>query len=119
MTTNIKGAAMTNPTSISVEAYDAAVEAELARVSHVEYDSHEICKHFALKLRDRLEPPLRSCAQKEQEAGRWRHIREHAIGFELDPRNEGIIFGVALNNTSLEPTSIDAAIDAAIAKESP
>lgn len=35
-------------------AFDAAVAAELERVSHVPYDSHEICKHFADELRKRL-----------------------------------------------------------------
>ena len=29
-------------------AFDAAIDAELPRVSHIEYDSHEICKHFGL-----------------------------------------------------------------------
>jgi hypothetical protein len=48
----------------TIESFDAAVEAELARVSHIEYDSHEICKHFASKLRKRLEPLLRSCAER-------------------------------------------------------
>lgn len=38
-------------------AFDTAVDAELARVSHVEYDAHEICKHFAAELRKRLAPP--------------------------------------------------------------
>lgn len=37
-----------------VEAFDAAVAAELPRVSHVQYDSHEICKHFAGEVRKRL-----------------------------------------------------------------
>lgn len=34
--------------------FDAAVAAELPRVSHLEYDSHEICKQFAATLRERL-----------------------------------------------------------------
>jgi len=34
-----------------LEAFDDAVSQELPRVSHVEYDSHEICKHFASKVR--------------------------------------------------------------------
>lgn len=38
----------------SIAAFDAAVAAELPRVSHVEYDSHEICKHFAGKVRERI-----------------------------------------------------------------
>lgn len=35
-------------------AFDEAVQAELPRVSHVQYDSHEICKHFASKVRERI-----------------------------------------------------------------
>jgi|GEM_PF-4757303 len=38
----------------AVALFDAAVAAELPRVSHLEYDSHEICKHFAGKVRERL-----------------------------------------------------------------
>ena len=34
-----------------LEAFDDAVSQELLSVSHVEYDSHEICKHFASKVR--------------------------------------------------------------------
>lgn len=34
--------------------FDAAIAAELPRVSHIEYDSHEICKHFAGEVRKRL-----------------------------------------------------------------
>lgn len=37
-----------------LSAFDAAIAAELPRVSHLEYDSHEICKHFAGKVRERL-----------------------------------------------------------------
>lgn len=37
-----------------LDAFDAAVATELPRVSHVEYDSHEICKHFAGEVRKRL-----------------------------------------------------------------
>jgi hypothetical protein len=37
-----------------LNAFDTAVSAELPRVSHLEYDSHEICKHFASKVRERL-----------------------------------------------------------------
>lgn len=37
-----------------VEAFDRAVANELPCVSHTEYDSHEICKHFASKVRARL-----------------------------------------------------------------
>lgn len=35
-------------------AFDDAVAAEIQRVSHVEYDAHEICKHFAGEVRKRL-----------------------------------------------------------------
>jgi hypothetical protein len=38
----------------ALAAFDAAIAAELPRVSHVEYDSHEICKHFASKVRERI-----------------------------------------------------------------
>lgn len=38
----------------ALSVFDAALAAELPRVSHVEYDSHEICKHFAGKLRERI-----------------------------------------------------------------
>ena len=37
-----------------VEAFDKAIAEELPSVSHVQYDSHEICKHFASKVRERL-----------------------------------------------------------------
>lgn len=39
--------------------FDAAVAAELPRVSTVEYNSHEICKHFAEKVRERLQSQYR------------------------------------------------------------
>lgn len=42
----------------TLAAFDAAVAAELPRVSHVEYDSHEICKHFAAEVRKRLAAPV-------------------------------------------------------------
>ena len=35
--------------------FDAAIERELPRVSHVHYDSHEICKHFAGEVRKQIE----------------------------------------------------------------
>lgn len=38
----------------AMSAFDKAVADELPRVSHVEYDSHEICKHFAGELRKRI-----------------------------------------------------------------
>ena len=43
----------TQPAEVTglLEAFDDAVSQELLRVSHVEYDSHEICKHFASKVR--------------------------------------------------------------------
>lgn len=43
----------TQPAQVTglLEAFDDAVSQELPRVSHVEYDSHEICKHFASKIR--------------------------------------------------------------------
>lgn len=34
--------------------FDECVAAALPRVSHIEYDSHEICKHFAEKVRERI-----------------------------------------------------------------
>ncbi len=43
-----------------MKTFDEAVTAELSRVSHIEYDSHEICKHFAGKLRERLAPAIDS-----------------------------------------------------------
>lgn len=39
---------------VTLSELDAAFEHEIARVSHVEYDSHEICKHFFGELRKRL-----------------------------------------------------------------
>lgn len=39
----------------ALAAFDAAVTEELPRVSHVAYDSHEICKHFAGEVRKRIE----------------------------------------------------------------
>lgn len=39
-------------------AFDTAVAAEILRVSHLPYDSHEICKHFAAQVRARLAPAL-------------------------------------------------------------
>jgi len=44
--------------------FDRAVADELPRVSHVEYDSHEICKHFAAKVRERL-----TSGYKQQKGG--------------------------------------------------
>lgn len=44
---------MTAPTD-TLPLFDAAVAAELPRVSHLHYDSHEICKHFAGKLRKQI-----------------------------------------------------------------
>lgn len=41
-------------TTDKLAAFDAAIAAELPRVYHLEYDSHEICKHFAGKVRERL-----------------------------------------------------------------
>ena len=38
----------------AVSVFDSAVAEELPRVSHIEYDSHEICKHFAGKVRERM-----------------------------------------------------------------
>lgn len=38
----------------AVAAFDVAVSEELPLVSHVHYDSHEICKHFAGEVRKRL-----------------------------------------------------------------
>lgn len=37
-----------------LNAFDKAVADELPRVSNVEYNSHEICKHFAAKVRERM-----------------------------------------------------------------
>ena len=45
--------ALRNPW-ISVKDYDQAISEEIKNVSHVQYDSHEICKHFASKVRSRL-----------------------------------------------------------------
>ena len=45
---------LSSSSSPSVEAFDKAVAEELQNVSHVTYDSHEICKHFAGKVRSRL-----------------------------------------------------------------
>jgi hypothetical protein len=39
-----------------LERFDQAIAAELPRVSHVHYDSHEICKHFAGEVRKRIDP---------------------------------------------------------------
>jgi hypothetical protein len=43
-----------DPLDDILAAFDEAVERELPRVSTVEYNSHEICKHFAGELRARL-----------------------------------------------------------------
>lgn len=40
--------------AVDLEQFDAAVEAELRRVSSVEYRSDKICEHFAGELRKRL-----------------------------------------------------------------
>jgi len=34
--------------------FDAAIQDELEHVTHLEYDAHEICKHFAAKVRIRM-----------------------------------------------------------------
>jgi hypothetical protein len=41
--------------SALLTAFDAAIAAELPRVSHVTYDAHDICEHFAAQVRKRLE----------------------------------------------------------------
>ena len=46
--------------------FDVAVASELPRVSHIEYDSHEICKHFASEVRKRL---LATPPSAQQEGG--------------------------------------------------
>ena len=40
-----------------LSAFDAAVAAELSRVSTVPYNSHEICKWFAANVREKLATP--------------------------------------------------------------
>lgn len=52
----------------ALSVFDSAVTAELQRVSHVEYDSHEICKHFAGELRKRLDGALHSDLEKARAA---------------------------------------------------
>jgi hypothetical protein len=46
------------PPASGLSDFDAAVAAELPRVSDVEYNSHNICKHFAGELRKRLSTRL-------------------------------------------------------------
>ena len=58
---------MTSPQARALTAFDEAVAAELSRVSHVEYDSHEICKHFASKVRERIAALASGPAEKEGE----------------------------------------------------
>lgn len=60
----------------------------------------------------------RECEQLRADAARYRALRTRGIGFELDPRNEGIVFSLPVNDSSLSPESIDAAIDAAM-KDAP
>ena len=49
-----------------VEAFDACIAAELPRVSHVQYDSYEICKRFASEVRKRITAtPVPSSAPME------------------------------------------------------
>ena len=38
----------------ALSAFDAAIAVELPRVSHLSYDSHEMCKHFAAQIRAAL-----------------------------------------------------------------
>lgn len=56
--TPLYAAALPQSAPVSREAvldmFDAAVADELPRVSTVEYNSHEICKHFASKVRERI-----------------------------------------------------------------
>lgn len=42
------------PAGLTLSALDAAFEAEIVRVSHVLYDSNEICRHFYGELRKRV-----------------------------------------------------------------
>jgi hypothetical protein len=63
----------------ALAAFDAAIAAELPRVSHVEYDSHEICKHFASKVRERI-------AALEQL--RVEPITQRVIGFSAETLRE-------------------------------
>lgn len=39
---------------LTLQDFDDCVAEEVQRVSHIEYNSHEICKHFASKVRERL-----------------------------------------------------------------
>ena len=69
-------------------AFDDAVAAEIQRVSHVEYDANEICKHFAGEVRKRLaatpspaeqpKPAARNALQEAQ--------RNHAEDAYFAPR---------------------------------
>ena len=40
---------------MNLQQFDEAIAAQLPRVSHLQYDSHEICKHFAGEVRKQLE----------------------------------------------------------------
>lgn len=58
-----------------LDAFDEAVAQELPRVSHVEYDSHEICKHFASRVRAILalhpvQVPMTPLTDAQMEKGR-------------------------------------------------
>ena len=69
---------MTAASEQLLTAFDAAVADELPRVSHLEYDSHEICKHFADKLRERL-----STHQSEAPSRRGEAVLERLARFAL------------------------------------
>jgi hypothetical protein len=43
-----------SPERKPLDLFDLAVSELLPRVTHVQYDSHEICKHFANELRTRI-----------------------------------------------------------------
>lgn len=58
-----------------VELFDSAVAAELPRVSHAEYDSHEVCKQFASRLRERIAKLATPPAPSVPDA--WREVAEH------------------------------------------
>lgn len=113
--------------SEAVALFDSAVAAELPRVSHVEYDSHEICKHFASNVRERIRsipaaPPAPAVPDDvTKDAARYRWLRIGLDAMAVKSIADGICWA---DEQGLPPEpeicdQVDAAIDAAMLAAAP
>lgn len=111
-----------------LDAFDAAVNQELPRVSNLEFNSHEACKHFASKLRSILnsvtcdgqapcEPsdpedvaePIYQVREAlvDDPAGTWRDVGKRAFDAHQDTRRR-VLYARRLNAEQKEqPTDAE------------